>query len=143
MPTMTEQLPVTRLRLAVSRLARRIRQEAAGGVTPSQLSALSSIGRLGPLRLGALAEHERVSSPTLTRIVAALEEAGYVVRRPDPADGRCAQVALTGAGERTLEASRHRADAYLADRISELSGEERDTIAVALPALERLLEVSE
>lgn len=125
------------------RLARRIRQEAGTGVTVSQLSALSAIGRAGPLRLGALAEHERISKPTLTRIVAALEDAGYVERRPDPVDRRCAQVALSAAGERVLEASRHRADTYIASRLGELTADEQDLVAAALPALERLLEVGE
>lgn len=123
------------------RLARRLRQEAGEGVTPSQLSALATIGRAGPIRLGALAEHERISKPTLTRIVAALEDSGYVERQPDPADGRCARVAVTAAGRRMLAAARDRSDAYLARGLADLSGEERARLAAAVPALERLLEV--
>ena len=73
---------VVQLRLAVMRLARRLRQQTEGEITASQLSALSSVDRLGPLSLGALAAVERVRPPTLTRIVGRLEAAGLVVRRP-------------------------------------------------------------
>lgn len=141
--TIHEELQATRLRLAVVRLARRIRQEAGTGVTLSQLSALSTIGRAGPLRLGELAEHERISNPTVTRIVAGLEDAGYVERRADPADRRCVRVALTAEGRQVLEASRHRADAYVGTRLAQLTAQQRDHLESALPALERMLEVGE
>src|SRR6266511_843787 len=79
---------VVQLRLAVMRLARRLRQQTEGEITASQLSALSSVSRLGPLTLGALAAVERVRPPTMTRIVGHLEAAGLLVRRPAPADRR-------------------------------------------------------
>src|SRR5207248_11562840 len=91
-----------RLRLAITRLARRLRQQAEGEVTPSQLSALSSVERLGPVTLGELAAVERVQPPSMTRIVAGLEEAGLVARKVDERDRRIARVPTTVAGQRLL-----------------------------------------
>src|SRR2546423_13827260 len=94
-PTTDAEL-AARLRLAVTRLARRLRQEtqnADGDVPPSGLSALSSIERLGPLTLGELSAVERVQPPTMTKVVAGLESLGLVSRTVDPADRRVARVA--------------------------------------------------
>src|SRR5512132_4190330 len=77
-----------RLRLAVTRLARRLRQEAEAGITPSMLSALSSAERQGPVTMRDLCGAEQVQPPTMTRIVAALVAAGLVVREADSEDGR-------------------------------------------------------
>ena len=78
------------LRLSATRLARRLRQESDTGLTPSQLSALAAIEHDGPLTLGALADHERVAPPTVTRVVAKLEADGLVARTADPDDRRVA-----------------------------------------------------
>jgi DNA-binding MarR family transcriptional regulator len=131
---------VVRLRLAVMRLARRLRQETGEEVTASQLSALSSVGRLGPLTLGALAAVERVRPPSMTRIVANLEAAGLVARRPDPADRRIARVEATRAGLDLLARSRTRKDAYLAARLAALTPAELAVLGRAVAVLERLLE---
>lgn len=139
-PSASEAPDIARLRLAVLRLARRIRQRADTGVTPSQLSALATLDRHGPLRLGGLAEHERVSKSTLTRSVAALEGAGLLERLPDPDDARCAVVAVTAEGAALLERSRQRADAYLARQFAALEAGERADLVAALPALESLIE---
>ena len=72
-----------RLRVSATRLARQLRQESEPGLTPSQLSALTSVEHNGPLTLGRLAEHERVAPPSVTKIVTKLEEAGLVERRLD------------------------------------------------------------
>ena len=132
-----------RLRLAVTRLARRLRQQAEGEVTPSQLSALSSVDRLGPVTLGDLAAVERVQPPSMTRIVAGLEEAGLVVRKIDERDRRVARVETTVAGQRFLERSRGRKTAYLAARVRTLSAEDRAVLARAAILLEQLLEGEE
>src|SRR5947207_14933426 len=84
-----------RLRLLIARLARRLRQQAQGEISPSQVSALASIERLGPLTLGELSGIERVQPPSMTRIVAALEAGGLVSRTVDPADRRVAHVEAT------------------------------------------------
>jgi DNA-binding MarR family transcriptional regulator len=127
-----------RLRLAVTRLARRLRQEAEAGVTPSMLSALSSAERQGSLTMRDLCHAEQVQPPTMTRIVAALVEAGLVVREQDPADGRVAWVTVTTGGRRLLERSRRRKEAYLAKSLRSLEPEELRTLEAAAEILERL-----
>ena len=129
------------LRLAVARLTRRIRQEAAitgEELTASTQGALATIERLGPITLGELAAVEQVQPPSMTRIVARLEESGYVSRVVDPTDRRVARAVITDAGRELLARSRTRKDAYLARRIVELSDAERALLARALPLLERL-----
>ena len=127
-----------RLRLAVTRLARRLRQEAEAGVTPSMLSALSSAERQGSLTMRDLCQAEQVQPPTMTRIVAALVEAGLVEREQDPADGRVAWVTVTTEGRRLLERSRRRKEAYLAKSLRSLEPEELRTLEAAAEILERL-----
>jgi DNA-binding MarR family transcriptional regulator len=127
------------LRLAVMRLARRLRQQAEAGVTPSMLSAMSSIGRLGPISLGDLAAAEQVQPPSLSAIVGRLEQEGLVVREPDPADGRVSRVRLSPSGRRLMERSRSRKTAYLARRLATLPPDDRVALRRALPALERIL----
>ena len=129
-----------RLRLAVTRLARRLRQQADGEATPSQLSALASVERLGPITLGELAAVERVQPPSMTRIVAGLEEAGLVNRTVDPKDRRIARVETTVAGQRFLERTRGRKNAYLAARVGTMSAEDRAVLARAATLLEKLLD---
>jgi DNA-binding MarR family transcriptional regulator len=128
------------LRLGVMRLARRLRQEhAPGEVTPSMLSALSTIERLGPITLGDLAAVEQVQPPSMTRIVSRLEEQGLVARTGDQSDRRVFRVAVTADGRRFVARSRTRKDAYLARRLDELDDTERGVLAQALPILERLV----
>ena len=88
----------SRLRLAVTRLHRRLRQQTAGGLTQSQASALASIAKLGSPTLGALAASESVQPPSMTRVVGALEELGYVSRVIDPTDRRVARVTIRPRG---------------------------------------------
>lgn len=136
----TDQELVTRLRLAIMRLARRLRQQAEPGVTPSMLSALASMDYLGPVSLKELAELERVQPPTLTKIVARLEETGLVRRDADSEDRRVARVSLTPEGKQFIQRSRTRKDAYLSRRLGKLGARDVDTLAAAVDALERLLE---
>ena len=109
-----------RLRLSATRLARRLRQESGAGLSPSQQSALAVIANHGPLTLGALAEHERVAPPSITKVVSKLECDGLVVRTPDPGDRRVCRVAISPEGSSLLEESRRRKTAWLTARISEL-----------------------
>jgi DNA-binding MarR family transcriptional regulator len=129
------------LRLALARLNRRIRQQAAAAgeeLTASSQAALASIERVGPITLGELAAVEQVQPPSMTRIVARLDEWGYVTRVVDPADRRVARVAITDSGRELLARSRTRKDAYLAQRVAQLSASEQALLARALPLLERL-----
>ena len=130
-----------RLRLGVTRLARRLRQEAEAGVTPSMLSALSSAERQGSLTMRELCHAEQVQPPTMTRIVAALVEAGLVHREADPTDGRVAWVTVTPEGRRLLERSRRRKEAYLAKALRSLEQDELRTLEDAAGILERLTDV--
>jgi DNA-binding MarR family transcriptional regulator len=129
----------TRLRLGVTRLARRLRQEAEPGLTPSLLSALSAIDRGGRLTVGELCAREQVQPPTMTRIVASLVEAGLVRREPDPADRRIAWLSVSTEGAKLLGRTRRRKDAFLVKRLRQLSPEELQVLERATPILERLL----
>lgn len=129
----------SRLRLTILRMSRRLRQEAVGDVTASQQSALASIKHSHAPSLGELAAIERIAPPSMTRIVARLEEDGMVRRRPDEADRRVSRLELTEAGEALLEEIRSRRDAYLADRLRRLSDDELEVINQALPLFERLI----
>jgi len=129
-----------RLRLAIARTARRLRQETGSELSPSLSSALATVERHGPLTPSELAERERVQRPTATRLVARLEEDGLVTRTADPSDGRSFLVAVTGEGRALLARMRRRKDAYLAERLKRLDPSERATLAEAAAILERLLE---
>ena len=131
---------VVSLRLAVGRLARRLRQQTEGGVTASQFSALSSIAHYGPITLGQLAAVERLRPPSVTRMVSTLEDAGLVVRHPDIDDRRVCRVETTPLGRELLERTRSRKDAYLATRLATLGPDELDVLRDATVVLERLLE---
>jgi len=139
----SEPVVAARLRLVVMRLARRLRQQASAGVTPSQLAALSSIERLGPLTLGELSSVERVRPPTMTRIVSGLEDVQLVTRERDPHDRRVARVRLTPQGQRFVEQSRTRKDAYLAAHLRSLTPAELTTLDEAASILERVMEDAE
>src|SRR3954469_14598973 len=132
-----------RLRLGGARLARPLRQHAAGGLTPSQFSALTTIDYRGTLRLGELAAAESVAPPTITRVVGALVEAGLVERRGDPDDARSALVAVTDAGRAAMRAVRAERTAPLARRFRRLTPEQRLQVPIALKLLELLSEAGD
>lgn len=129
--------------MAVARLARRMRQldEAAEGITVSRLSALAMAAKLGPLTLGALAEAERVQPPTMSRIVARLEEDGLLTRTMQPGDRRVTLVEPTAKGRRLLADSRLRRTAYLAERLETLALDDLVTLDRAATLIQQLLEV--
>jgi DNA-binding MarR family transcriptional regulator len=129
-----------RLRLAIARTARRLRQEAGEELSPSQTAALATIDRHGPLTPSELAAREGIQRPTVTRIIARLEERGLLQRTRDPQDGRSSLVALAPEGRDLLARGRTRKDAYLARRLRELDGADRATLERAAAILEQLLE---
>lgn len=137
-PVPEEEL--TRLRLALLRLARRLRQEHAGDLTPSQLSALSCIEREGPLSLRDLAEMERVQPPSISRIVGALEGEGWVERIADAEDRRVVLVTATPMARRELDRIRRERNAWLAGRLAALASDERRAVLRALDGLEALMD---
>jgi DNA-binding MarR family transcriptional regulator len=130
----------SRLRLAVARTARRLRQEAGGGLSPTLSAALASIERHGPLTPSELADRERVKRPTATRLIRALEESGLVTRTADISDLRSSLIAITPEGRELMRTLRTRKDLYLAQRLRTLSDSDRETLARAADLLERLLE---
>ena len=137
-PVTTDDALASRLRLAVARLHRRLRQSAEPGLTISQLSALATIEGDGPVTLGDLARTEQVQPPTITSLVGKLEAAGLVARTIDPGDRRIHRVAVTRDGARLLARLRKRKNAYLERRLRTLSAEDRATLARAAELLEQL-----
>src|ERR1051326_7487535 len=134
--TISDTELATRLRLAIMRLSRRLRQQTQAPITPSQISPFSAIEGAGPVTLGDLAALERVQPPTMTRIVAALEEQGLVVRQVDAADRRIARISIAPQGKRLLDRSRSRKTAYLAQRLRGMTADEIATIERAAELLE-------
>lgn len=129
-----------RLRLAINRTARRLRQEAGSELGPASVAALATIERSGPLTPSELARHERIQRPTATRILARLAEDGLISRAADPSDGRCSIVSATPEGRALLRNLRRRKNAYLARRMRELPPADVATLERAAEILERLLE---
>jgi DNA-binding MarR family transcriptional regulator len=126
------------LRLAVMRLSRRMRQERSSTLTPTQIAALATLERHGPMTLGEIAAHERVQPPSMTRVITYLADTGLVCRSAHPTDGRQVIAEITGAGRELLEADRRRRDEWLAERLAELSDEDMAALRRAAPVLERL-----
>lgn len=138
---MTADDPVGVLFVQLGRLVRTLRQEGGDSpVGPGSVSAMFTLGRHpGGLRLGELAQIEGVSAPSLTRIVNALEEGGYVERVPDPSDGRAQLAVLTAAGRSLIATGKHARVAALRRRFDALDADDRRRIEDALPAFEALL----
>ncbi|MGH9066583.1 MAG: MarR family transcriptional regulator [Acidimicrobiales bacterium] len=127
------------LRIAVARLARRLRaQRSDDSLSPSQLAALATLERHGPLTPTELAAHEKVQPPSMTRIVSAIEAHGLASRTAHPTDRRQAVVAITAAGSGRLQADRRHRDAWLSRRLAELDPEELAALRAAASVLERL-----
>ena len=137
----TDTALASELRTTVMRLARRLRNQRADSTLGlSQLAALGTLMRHGPLTPSELAAHERVQPPSMTRTVNGLEAGGYVVRRPHDDDRRQVLVCLTDLGRDAVLADRARRDAWLASRLRELTAEERAVLREAVPLLERIAE---
>lgn len=128
-----------RLRLVIARLARTIRQHAAAGLTPSQLSALSTIEEHEPIRMSDLAAHESVGAPVITRVIDSLEKLDYVARVSDPTDKRACLIELTDGGRRVLQELWSARATALTQRISGLTAAQISALDAALPVLEALV----
>ncbi|MDQ3729683.1 MAG: MarR family transcriptional regulator [Actinomycetota bacterium] len=129
-----------RLRLAIVRTARRMRQEAGGELSPTLVAALASIDHLGPLTPSELADVERVKRPTATRIAAALEREGLITRATDPSDGRASLLSVSAEGRALMKRLRKRKNAYLSKRLRPMGEEEIEALERAAEILERMLE---
>jgi len=127
------------VRMAVTRLARRLRNQRSDlSLTPSQLSALAALDKHGPVTPGALAEHEQVQPPSMTRVLAILEEKGLVASRPHPTDRRQKVVEVTSSAHAMLVADRRAREEWLALRMAELSPAEVAALRAATEVLEKL-----
>ena len=128
-----------RLRVVVGRLHRQLRRSQVEQLTPSQLAVLVTVEGRGPLRLGELAAIEDVTPPTLSRLVASVEERGLLRRSTESGDRRVAVVELTAKGRRSLQRMRTERTLWLSQRVAGLSPEQRTALASALDALEELV----
>ena len=132
------------LRISVGRLARRLRVERAapGQAEPllsdTQFAALANLEKAGPMSPGELAEHEKVQPPSMTRVIAALEEWNLVTRAAHASDKRQVVLTVTAAGRDLVIKARRRRDAWLAKRLDALTPQERATLRAAAPILEKL-----
>jgi DNA-binding MarR family transcriptional regulator len=146
--TRTDAGLATALRISVSRLARRLRaQRMSSGMTEAvlsetQLAALTALDKHQAMTPGELAEHEKVQPPSMTRVIAVLEERGLVLRTPHPTDRRQAILTVTEEGRALVQRVRRRKDAWLARQMADLTVEERATLRAAVPILEKLSQSS-
>jgi DNA-binding MarR family transcriptional regulator len=134
----------TAMRISISRLARRLRVERLGlGGTETvlsdiQLASLAALERHDSMTPGELAEHEKVQPPSMTRVIAVLEERGLVRRAAHPTDRRQVVLTVTPEGRDLVQRVRRRREAWLAQRLQELSAEEREVLRAAAPILEKI-----
>src|SRR6185437_8151299 len=140
MQTTLDQELAGRLRLAITRTARRLRQEADAGLSPSLTAALATIDRHGPLTPSRLAEMERIQRPTVTRLLSTLENDGLIERLTDPDDRRVSHVSITKDGRALVKKLRSRKNAYLSKRLRHLDEDELEKLERATEILERILE---
>jgi DNA-binding MarR family transcriptional regulator len=129
----------SRLRVAVTRLNRKLRQQALAGLSPAQASALGTVNRLANPTLGELAEAEQVQPPTVTRLVSCLESAGLVTRETDVADRRVVRVKITAEGRRNLQRIRALKNAFLTRRLAALGPAEKAQAEALTSLLEHLV----
>lgn len=137
--TTTPEGLASTLRIGTMRLSRRLRIERTDAdLTINQLSVLGTLHRYGALSAGELAVQENVKPPSMTRTVACLEELGLVTRRPHETDGRQVVVELTDEARRVIAADRRKRDAWLAQRLAELSPDDLALLGRAAGLLEGL-----
>jgi DNA-binding MarR family transcriptional regulator len=127
-----------RLSMALGRLTRALRRASPSGLGPGSLSALATVVRSGPMRLGDLATREGVTPPTLTRIVVGLEEAGLVTRAPDPVDRRATRIQATPDATELITGTGSVRNGFLRERMAALPADDLAALLRAVPVLESL-----
>ena len=129
------------LRPSLLRLTRLIRNQRVDlSVSLTQISAMGTLRKRGPMSAGELAACEKVQPPSMTKVIAHLEERGLVRRDVHPTDKRQAIITVTPAGVALLESERRSRDAWLSRRLAELTDEERDLLRSVVPILDKLAE---
>ena len=131
----------SRLRMSVARMARLLRQQDQSGYGPTLIAALSTISKEGPITLGELAAREQVAPPTITKVVEKLMASGLVERTADATDRRVSRVAVTRKGTKQLDVYRTRRTEWLAERLNDLTDDERARLEAAIDVLEKIIEV--
>jgi DNA-binding MarR family transcriptional regulator len=131
------------LRLAVGRLARRLRQQSLGGLTPSQRSVLETLNRHGDMTMSELADHERITRPSATGIVRRLADKGLLVRAPAETDGRSTVVDLTSEATTLIETSGRERTAFLAEALASLDPEDLAILDRSIEIFNRLLDTDQ
>jgi len=126
------------LRISIARLSRRLRAQGGSSLSATQHAALAAVDRNRSMTPGELAEHEKVQPPSMTRVIAALEDQRLLIRRPHPTDGRQVVLNLTDKGRELLKEERRRKEAWLARRLQELTNQERAILRQAAPILDKL-----
>ena len=127
------------LRLSVVRLNRRLRSQRTDEIVSlTQISAMATLHRCGPMTPSELAASERVRPPSMTRVIASLEEAGWVSRRDHPTDGRQSIIELSTSGAALLAAEVTAKERWLNKRLAELTDPERETLARATEIIDRM-----
>ena len=140
----TDAVLATAMRISISRLARRLRVERLGlggaetVLSDIQLAALAALERHDSMTPGELAEHEKVQPPSMTRVIAVLEERGLVKREPHATDRRQVVLTATDEGRDVVQRVRRRREAWLAQRLQELTPDERQILRAAAPILEKI-----
>jgi DNA-binding MarR family transcriptional regulator len=130
------------LRPSLLRLTRIIRNQRVDmSVTLTQISAMATLRKHGPMSAGELAACERVQPPSMTKVLAHLEERGFVRRDPHPSDKRQAIISITDTGRELLESERRTRDAWLAQRLAKLGPAERAQLRAVVPLLDKLAEL--
>src|SRR3954447_5042625 len=139
MPAATQTALANALRLSVMRLARRMRaQRADTMLTLSQIAALATLDRHGALSPSELAAHEKISPPSMTRLLGVLEGERLVERTAHPTDRRQVMLAVSPAGQELLKEDRRRRDVWLAQRLQDLGADDLDVLQRAAGILDRL-----
>jgi DNA-binding MarR family transcriptional regulator len=139
-PELERVQTATDLRLAIGRTARRLRQHAGHELSPSRSTLLDTIARHGPLSPSRLAELERMSRPTITRLVAKLKAEGYVECLSDPEDGRSYQISISPKGKALRDVRRRRKSEYLTRLLESADARDLEVLGSAAQVLMRLLE---
>ena len=129
---------VVQLRTAITRLSRRLRQESLGAISPAQASALAMVSRLGSPTLGELARAEQIQPPTMTRLIAGMEERGLVERSSELTDRRVVRITVTTTGRLELERIRQTKTAFLARRLEGIPASRRSQLAELVALLEAI-----
>jgi len=130
------------LRPSLLRLTRILRNQRVDmSVTLTQLSAMGTLRKKGPMSAGDLAAHERVQPPSMTKVLAGLEDKGMVTRETHPTDKRQVIIALTQAGLDLLDSERRQRDAWLSQRLAQLTPDERALLRDTIPVLDKLAEL--